>query len=666
MRNILICSLCLFFGLITQINSQVIYNHKIDSLINLVSVQRLIKTNKEITGDTVTNIGGISRRILTRYYGSPGNLLAAQYINERFSGYGLATRYQMLNTNIINVIGWKTGIKYPNQYFLIGAHYDNFVYGGTIDTIYGADDNGTGLCVLLELARLLQGFNTDFSIAFVAFNGEETSGIGSQFYADSAYLRGDSLIGVLNAEMLGYDGNNDNKVTVVANVNSEILYNNFISTISTYQLSLVPIRTNSAVSDHYAFWNRGFKAISTSEYINDLTPHYHTINDRWYNLTQSMFEKMTKANIATFLSWATANYCEIKHTPIASSLDTNARLATAEINIPLPIATGSNSPKLYYKINGGLYNSVNAFEVSGKVYKFIIPGQTPGTKISYYVASQDSAGTISTTSPFGGSGINPPGNVPPQTPNVYYILRSTSYTSNTVPKVILAGSSISDTIHISQGGSIKDMRVNINISHPNDAEIMILLKKVNGSTVFGLTLLNWNICGGSNFINTNFTDTAALSINQGTAPYTGYFKGRDSLSWFKNFNLQGDWILTVFDNDPAITGTLTGWNITFAYENTVSVIKESETIPSDYGLLQNYPNPFNPNTNIKFNIPKAGLTKVEVFDILGHKVETLISQDLKAGNYTISFDGSRLSSGVYYYKLTSDNFTMAKRMILVK
>lgn len=666
MRIILICILYIFFGLIPEINSQVVYNHKIDSLINLVSIQQLIKTNKEITGDTVTNIGGIPRRIVTRYSNTSGNKLAAQYLLEKFSGYGLASRYQKIDTLIMNVVGWKTGTKYPNQYFLIGAHFDNFVYGATFDTIYGADDNGTGLCVMLELARLLQGFNTDYSIAFVAFNDEETSGMGSYYYADSARLGGDSLIGVLNAEMLGYDGNGDNKVTVVTNENSEILFNTFISTLSKYQLNLVPIRTNSAGSDHNAFWYRGFKAITTSEYINELTPYYHTRGDRWFNLTQPMFEKMTKANIATFLSWATGNYCEIKHTPLVSSFDTTARVVIAEVLMPHPIAAGNNSPKLYYKINNGNYNSVNAFEVNGKTHKFLIPGQTSGTKISYYVAAQDSAASITTTSPFGGGGINPPGTVPPQTTYIYYVLRSNSYSSNTVPKVIPANTFLYDTIHIYQGGNIRDARVNINLSHPDDARLLIMLRKIINTSALTSTFLMRDMCSGSNFINTNFTDTAALKINQGVAPYTGYYKGFDTLSKFKNLNMQGDWVLVVWNSDQTAIGTLTNWNITFAYENTVSVIKESETIPDKYNLFQNYPNPFNPVTNIKFNIPKAGNTKVEVYDLLGKKVETLVNQYLAPGNYKVTFDGSNLPSGVYFYHLNSEYFTETKRMILLK
>lgn len=664
-RTIIFTFLFIILILYNEACAQVVYNHKIDSIKNLVSIQQLIKFNKEITGDTITSINGVPKRIVTRYAYRPVNKLAAQYIAERFRSYGLDTNYQMYDTSIKNVVGWKTGTKYPNQYFLIGAHFDNIVYGSTLDTIYGADDNGTGICVLLELARLIQGFNTDYSIAFVAFNEEETSMGGSSWYAGHAFNQGDSLLGVLNCEMLGYDGNGDNKVTVVSRAHSDVLCNTFISAISGYQLNLVPMRSEGASADHLSFWLWGYKAITTSEWIMELTPHYHGITDRWFNLTFPMFEKMAKADIVTFLSLATGNYCEIIHTPVSSTFEQTDRVVSADIRVPSLSAYGSNSPRLYFKINNGQYNWVSAYEVNGKIYRFLVPGQLPGTKISYYIAAQDSAGSVTATSPFGGSGVNPPGTIHPDSAHVYYVLKSNTFISNTVPKVIPAGSTVRDTIHVSQAGNIKDVRVNININHPNNAEVMINLLKVAYYPI-PVTFFVWNGCSGSNFINTNFTDTAALSIYQGTAPYTGYFRGSDSLSRFKNLSMQGDWILIVHDLDASVTGTFNGWGITFAYENTVSVTKESETVPSEYCLLQNFPNPFNPVTNIKFSIPESGYTKIEIFNMLGQRIEILVDEYLNKGNYKTTFNGNGYPSGVYFCKITSGNFRQTSKMLLLK
>ena len=77
MKKILLLSALLVLGVVLSAGSQVVYNHKIDSIKNLVSIQQLIKFNKEITGDTVTNIGGIPRRIVTRYEMTGGNKIAA-------------------------------------------------------------------------------------------------------------------------------------------------------------------------------------------------------------------------------------------------------------------------------------------------------------------------------------------------------------------------------------------------------------------------------------------------------------------------------------------------------------------------------------------------------------------------------------------------------------
>jgi hypothetical protein len=89
-------------------------------------------------------------------------------------------------------------------------------------------------------------------------------------------------------------------------------------------------------------------------------------------------------------------------------------------------------------------------------------------------------------------------------------------------------------------------------------------------------------------------------------------------------------------------------------------------VPNSFSLSQNYPNPFNPVTNIRFSIPNSGSVKLVVFDILGREVITLLNEVKPAGNYLVDFDASKLSSGVYFYRLTSGSFTETKKMLLVK
>jgi hypothetical protein len=88
--------------------------------------------------------------------------------------------------------------------------------------------------------------------------------------------------------------------------------------------------------------------------------------------------------------------------------------------------------------------------------------------------------------------------------------------------------------------------------------------------------------------------------------------------------------------------------------------------PEEFSLYQNYPNPFNPSTLIKYEVPEKANVSIKVYDILGNLVRTLVDQIRETGIYEVEFDGSELSSGVYFYKLESGFVKYVKKMILVK
>lgn len=96
------------------------------------------------------------------------------------------------------------------------------------------------------------------------------------------------------------------------------------------------------------------------------------------------------------------------------------------------------------------------------------------------------------------------------------------------------------------------------------------------------------------------------------------------------------------------------------------VKKNESSLPINFELQQNYPNPFNPVTNIEFSIPSDGFVKLEVYDLLGRKISTLINEQKIAGYYNIKFDGSNLSSGVYVYSLYYNGKVYSKKMLLTK
>ncbi|MBN8568670.1 MAG: T9SS type A sorting domain-containing protein [Ignavibacteria bacterium] len=110
-------------------------------------------------------------------------------------------------------------------------------------------------------------------------------------------------------------------------------------------------------------------------------------------------------------------------------------------------------------------------------------------------------------------------------------------------------------------------------------------------------------------------------------------------------------------------------NVNYNGEDLVMVgVNGNSQTAKDYSLSQNYPNPFNPSTSIKYLIPVSGFVTLKVYDILGNEVASLVNANQNAGQYSVDFNTSNLnlSSGVYFYKLSTGNFTDVKKMSLIK
>jgi len=105
-------------------------------------------------------------------------------------------------------------------------------------------------------------------------------------------------------------------------------------------------------------------------------------------------------------------------------------------------------------------------------------------------------------------------------------------------------------------------------------------------------------------------------------------------------------------------------NFTATTDPTVSV--NDENILNSYSLSQNYPNPFNPSTRIIYNVGEPGLVQMKVYNILGVEVDALVDEEKSAGSYSVDFNASKLSSGVYFYSISVNDFTQTRKMILEK
>ncbi len=184
-----------------------------------------------------------------------------------------------------------------------------------------------------------------------------------------------------------------------------------------------------------------------------------------------------------------------------------------------------------------------------------------------------------------------------------------------------------------------------------------------------------SVRNASNQFRLTYTQDNSSNSNNPTA----YFRNFNGTAWSTGLIYSNNKVDTVFakpragyilgggDDGAGVWSSIGGYNGFFAKQiMTTTGITTNNEIPSGFSLSQNYPNPFNPVTNIKFSIPKAGLVTLKVYDITGKEVAQLVNQNMNAGVYTFDFDASSLSSGAYFYRISTDGFTDVKKMMLVK
>jgi photosystem II stability/assembly factor-like uncharacterized protein len=167
----------------------------------------------------------------------------------------------------------------------------------------------------------------------------------------------------------------------------------------------------------------------------------------------------------------------------------------------------------------------------------------------------------------------------------------------------------------------------------------------------------------------NGNDSGAVSGDNGTVRMTT----NAGETWFSDpfFNsLNGT--ITSISEMPRTSKTFTvlsvGNGLYVISENPpyIGIKNISSEVPKDFSLSQNYPNPFNPSSKFKVEISKLSNVKIIVYNASGREIETLVNENLRAGTYEVDFNGSKYSSGVYFYKLITSGYTETRKMILIK
>lgn len=341
----------------------------IENIIKSVSIDSLLKTVSEFTGEEDVYINGLQCKIKTRSIkpDSSYTYLAEEYLIQKLTQIGYKAKADTFNIynykvhtsdNVYrHIYAEKKGSLYPDKYIYFCAHLDcvgDFKYHN-----YGADDNASGTAAVLEAARIFADLDTKYSIVFMLFNSEEYGNGVCHFDTDS--LKRKDILCAFNIDMIAYDGNNDNKTLLfyyldeaqtmldkVENINSEYNTGRFLQ------------RKKSFAGDDARFAYYDVPCISFVEdagMYDDLNPGYHSNKDRMQYFNNDYYLNNVRLAIAALGEFALNE----------NSLSVKNKITDLKYKLyPNPASS-------YIKIDcnniGGIPESIEVFDMFGNQIK---------------------------------------------------------------------------------------------------------------------------------------------------------------------------------------------------------------------------------------------------------------------------------------------------------
>ena len=349
----------------------------LDSLINLI---------KE---DSLASYTGKLQSYPPRVEGSVANYQSRDWLAAKFTSFGydsvVIDSFVHSINQCQNVLAYKIGTQFPNHYVVIGAHRD------AVSGSPGADDNGSGTAAVLEIARVLFDIETDMTIVFALFDAEETGLNGSWHYADNAAANGDSIVYMLNMDMIAN----------LPNTNQAKVYHGSETELSSLWIDLADslvgitgiLSGSSGGSDHYPFAQNGYEVSFIHEYI--FSSVYHSYQDSTSYMDFTYMTKLVQASLAAaYVVNATAGPRPSFVFDYPNGLpDYVSPEQTTSFDIQLQSIYGGTlipgSEYLYYAVDGGSFTGVPLTEVSLMNYEATLPQVDCGQTISYYIQVEE-------------------------------------------------------------------------------------------------------------------------------------------------------------------------------------------------------------------------------------------------------------------------------------
>lgn len=332
MPILMVMKTALFLGLLLLFLGVNAQQSECLTAIEQVRQDSLLRFVRMLTGREAVTVSGQQRMISSRYAYHPDNDVAANYLKEACSGYGFSIQDIPFSSTGRNIIAYKNGTLSDKQAYILCAHYD--CVGSSNALFQGADDNASGAAALLEAARVLTSTNFPYTIVLAFWDEEEEGLIGSMAFAPDGPLGYWDVAGVVNMDMIAWDGNNDSLAMIHAMpvASSASLALKMIEMNMKYQTGLQTVIQNPGETntDQQSFWLKGATAVGlTEDYENDFNPHWHQWSDNLENMHLPYFTKVSKLAIAAI--------CDLGKTGKVTGIGTVA--AQSFMIYPNPVST---------------------------------------------------------------------------------------------------------------------------------------------------------------------------------------------------------------------------------------------------------------------------------------------------------------------------------------
>ncbi len=661
----------------------------IQSMVDQVSGPALIQEIGNLAGVRPVTIGAGPVTFTTRSTPTAQCDLAEQYVFERFQALGFSDvqydPYSFSSTSARNVVATLPGATRPGRVVILGAHLDS-TSPQSSTLAPGANDNASGIAGLLLTAAILKQYSFDATLRFIAFTGEEQGLYGSTHYANAAAARGDTIVGAVIYDMIAWHGAL-NQIDIEGETAWLPIMNVMNDACARYTGLATQIQLFSFGSDHVPFQNVGYPSFLAIESEYDSYPCYHqTCDSTGWN--QPVFgADVTRAGLATVAQLAGVRDLFISHTPLASTENTAGPYeVVATIAQLAPLV--ADSLELHWS-NGGPFVSTTLLPTGvPDQYHAFIPGQPATTRVQYWLSAKDEQDHHATH----------PTNAPATLHTFFVGTRATLFTEGFE----------SGGVGWTHGGAADDWQIASPSALGGDPAAAYAGTKVAGNDLTGLGIYSgkYENLTDSWFESPAVNCSTATAVRLSFARWLGVERSNGSLWDYARVLVNGTkvwesppdanlietgWSLqdldisALADGRPAVKVRFTlksdasitygGWNLdelrVSGINTTVTADAPAVARPGAAVLYAAAPNPGGPGTALRFDLPRAGVVELTIYDVRGRRVRTLARGPREAGLHRLVWDGrgedgAPSAAGVYFYRLSTPDGALSRKLVFMR